>query len=274
MQNITQNLQYIDLFFNKSISPEISVNNLYNPIIKVGFLGQIENIFDRMFVAEESKHMVIFVKNVTSSTTGKNKRAVYIIIRRKLKYIHLFNGNIINDIFEYSWYEPEETKKNIYFQYNDERYESIADVYNIDNDFKSKTKIFTNDDQEISSDLFDYFSLFRDEIQYKLVYYVEDDSINYFHVMMHISQNFGVINIDFFRILQLNPEETTNKIISSRMHNPDSKKKVSSSKKETSSSETEILSLSETLASEKYLQTKKITVAWFLCEVMYNFFFQ
>lgn len=256
-----QRLNYIDDIFNDSIAPEIQNAN-FNPIIKVGFLDGYENIRQKMFVAEETKYMLIFVKNVdfvdTTNKQNKFKRSAYAIIRRKVKYIHFETRNIINDIFDYSFLEPNEISNNISFVYNNEyTTNNIYDIYNIDNNYKSKTRIFTNDNQEIENDLYYYFTIFKNQIQYKLGYYVDDEAIKFFHVIMFISWNYGNIpNEEYvFNELMISKKRTIDEIIKTYYNDKGSRSLISQIK------------------SDEHLQLKKIFVACFLCETLYSFFF-
>lgn len=273
-----ERLPYIDLFFNISIKTDQNDMVNYAPIIKVGFIGKGINFTDRMFVAEETEHMLIFVRNVTfDSEPGGYRRSVYIIPRKYIKYVHFDTGYVVSDMLDYSLVESEEVSKFIHFSYEDKIYERLSEIVNLDKNYKTKTKIIMKGtDQVMNFSLFDYIRDPASEARNKLGYFVPEDSIKYYHVMMFIGQKFGKLQNQYAIFSQLledrqNIYNNIYRLVTSISDTGGTAVKVT--KKGIPKTDLISESLVSTITRDDTLQMKKIFVAWFLCEIMYPFFF-
>lgn len=276
-----ERLQYSNYLFNVALKSNQNDTNNYSPLIKVGFLGDCRHHLDRLFVVEETEPMVIMVKNVDArSEPGIYKRTAYIIVRSKLKYVHFDTGFIINDIFDYSHIEPLEISNYILFYYEDNFYDKIVDISSKDINYKTKTKIFVkNTGNELTNNLFYYIYNFGIQTVNKIGYYIPESSIPNFHVMCHIPYKFGKIpNIisTFDSILsnQSNIIVLINNVldISTEYHETLTITGKTKKKKQPKNKFVGV-SLIAKLMDTNSLQMKRIFIGWYLCEVLYQFFF-
>lgn len=244
----SDSLWYIDNLFNTCIK-----NNANNsPCILLGILKSGESPLEKMFVAEEKNHNVIFIRNVEHES-GIFRRSAYIIVRSKILFIHFATGFILRDIFDYCHVEHEQVKNVVCFFYEGLQYDNIADISSRDVNYKSKTHIFTYDKREINSSIFNILPILGLRIFNNIGYYIPDESIKNFHVMAYFSKLFG----QFDKSVNFNNIE---KIISSVPTIGPPKIHLNTS-------------LEIKLNSYNELQDKKIVIAWFLCEAMFNIFY-
>lgn len=276
-----ERLVYIDYIFNSAIRTNQYDTNNYQPMIKVAFLGRGDNFLDKMFTAEDGQFILTFVKNVLfDNELNIYKRSSYMIMREALLYVHFDTGIIFKDIFDYAHIESEETKQFLIFLYKDKLYENISEISSFDKDYKKSTKILARlNNTEIQNDMYYYNGFFGIYSCSKIGYYISDENIKYFHVTMFYKDVFGSIRdpYSFFMPLLQNPAniitvintipENIKPVIS--QSETGRKKKPKKQPKDTYLG----LSLVGKIASASNLQNKKITVAWFLCEIMYPFFF-
>jgi hypothetical protein len=279
----SQNLDYIDYIFNNLIGTEFQQNN--SPFIKVAFLGNSTDFSEKMFVADDSKNIITLVRNVRSGVKLDNiKRSVYMIIKIKLKYIHFSTGNIFSDIYDYAILESDETSKVIYFEYNGIKYDKIKDIIRYEN-YKDKTKIFFKQgDQQISNDMTNYLIIMRHfgVIVKNIGYYIPNESLKYFHVVQSVSSNFGKITNEreFFTKLLENPVVKINELINTELNgskiNQENCKDCGDEDDEGEDNgkrKTIKMSLKTKIDSTKIIQEKKILLALFFSEVLFNFYF-
>lgn len=277
-----ERLFYIDYIFNSAIKINQYDSNSYQPLIKVAFLGKGDTFLDRIFTAEDGEFILTFVKNVLfDSDLNIYKRSSYMIMREALSYVHFDTGIIFKDIFEYAQIEKEEVKQILIFSYEDKLYEDISEISSNDQNYKTKTKILIKSNgTEIKNDMYIYNRLFGIYSQSKIGYYISDDNIKYFHVTMFYKDVFGAIRDQyaFFMPLLQNPDNVIPLIntipdnIKSVIQNTETGRK----KKQKKQPKDNYLGMSLVgqIASASNLQNKKIIVAWYLCEIMYPFFFR
>lgn len=277
-----ERLQYSNYLFNITLRNGQTDTNDYSPLIKVGFLGDCRHHLDRLFVSEETEHMVIMVKNVDANIEpGIYKRTAYIIVRSKLKYVHFDTGYIISDIFDYAHIEPLEVLNYICFSYEDVIYDNIVDISSKHPNYKTKTKIIVRSNGvELINNLFYYIYNFKNEIVFKLGYYIPESSIVNFHAMCHIPDKFGVLPniIPAFEAILNNPSNIItliNSVLdgSKEYQNEDLNASGKKKKKKQPKNKFVGVSLMAKLMDTNSLQMRKIFIGWFLCEVLYQFFF-
>jgi len=279
----TENLDYIDYIINTLIKTEPIQN--YAPFLKVCFIGNCSDITEKMIVADDSKNIITVVRNVyTGTKLDSIKRSVYMIIKTKLKYIHLNTQNLFSDIFDYVILEPDETSRCLYFEYNDIKYESLKDIIK-HKDYKEKTKIFLKqNNQQIQNDMVNYLIIMRyfNVNMKNIAYYIPNESLKYFHVTQSISSNFGTIpnEREFFSRLILNPVFGLNELITSELEGSKINQESSNCKdcgdagdEEEIKRKTIKMSLKIKVDSTKIIQEKKIIIAWFILETLFNFYF-
>lgn len=274
-------LPYIDILFNISLKVHQNDQTNYSPFLKVGFFGNADHFLDRMFVVEDGPMIVVFVRNVQNeSDVSSYKRSVYMIIRRKLKFIHFDSGIIFDDIFDYAHIENEEVNKYISFVYNGNVYKDIKEISNIDLDYKSKTKIYIDfNGMELQNDLYYYCYAFQGEISKKIGYYIPTENIEYYHVVHHFRSDFGK-NPNQQLMFQNLLNDTNNfyTLINYIFEDPNFGKapeftRYGNIKKKASKSTYNGVSLVTQLATKTDIQSKKMIIGWFICEILYQFFF-
>lgn len=274
-------LAYIDLLFNAALRNNQIDQSNYAPFIKVGFLGNANHYLDRMFCVEEGLVMLIFVRNVQFGTEpGEYKRSAYMIVRNKTKLIHFDTGIIFSDVFDYAHIEPQETVNNISFLYNGLIYTDIKQISSIDGDYKSKTKIAINiNGNELPNDMYYYCYGFRGDVTSKIGYYIPDENFEYYHVIHHFPDNFGKISNPqiFFQSL-LSDSNNIYNLLNFVFEDPNLGKHVQLTrtgkpKKKIAANTYNGISLATYLSSETDHQAKKTAIGWFLCEILYQFFF-
>lgn len=262
----------------------------YSPSIKLAFIGNGNNILDRLFVVEETESMILMVKNVSvppKNVSIKNepyKRSAYIMMRQAFKFVHFDTGYIFNDLLDYCHIEPERISNYIYFVYEDNRYENIKDISSKDDKYKSKVRIFTNNNMEITNNINFYIQYIGySEIKSKIGYYISNESIKYFHVMSHLKENFGSLeNIETSSpILISDPTKflylintVLNTITSESVIIDDESRSRCKKQKKKVTKETIGFSLVTKLKEQESNQNKRIAIGWFICEVLYQFFFR
>uniref|UniRef100_A0A6C0BD21 Uncharacterized protein n=1 Tax=viral metagenome TaxID=1070528 RepID=A0A6C0BD21_9ZZZZ len=259
---------YIDAIFNLCLGGDSNINS---PIIKVGFINSGLNVLDRMFVCEETQSMLIFVKNVTLKTKPSEFiRTAYIVVRSAVSYFHFSTGYIFSDLFDYCLIEREDALANLIFFYNNTAYDDILKISSIDPDYKIKTRVFLKyNNYEIGNNLFIYSYVFRSSIQYKIGYYLEERNWKYFHPMIAIARNFGELpnSMQFLQALLSNIRYTSN-LISIQLNSiADNDDKKGRKKRYTG------MSLLDKVNQSTTVQEKKISIGWFLAEIMYRFFY-
>lgn len=259
-------LVYIDGIFN------ICLGEGNSPIIKLGFLGNTNHILDRMFVIDDNEIMILFAKTVQFGTDeGEYRRSIYIMTRSKINLIHFDTKTVFGDLFDYSHIETSEISKNIIFVYNNTIYESISQISSIDPDYKSKTKIYDKTgNYELQNSIYQYSRIFPGEISKKIGYYVTDENIKYFHVIHFIPGMFGKIpNLQqFFNLLQ-SDYNNIQKLVFTIFEDPLGGITKKGKKKNPHIG----VNLINRLTKDNDLQSKKMTIGWFLCEIMYSFIF-
>ena len=271
----SERFPYIEYIFNLCMSGSFQSTNVVSPAIKVGFIEKGAHVLERMFVAEDVKPMLIFIKNVPlKAKPNIYIRTAYIIVRSRVNYVHFATGSIFKDLLDYCVIENDETKANLLFYHNDSVYDDINLIIAKDPNYKKTTRIFIrSNNYEIGNDLFQYSYIFKDTVQYKIGYYVQDINYeNYFHPMMNISTNFGELQsaAQVFMAIMSNPQYVTNLVnipfqTISNDENEDTKKKRKA--------KFVGMSLFDKVKSIKSNQEKKISIGWFLTEIMYRFFY-
>lgn len=197
--NINPNgINFIDCIFN-SFGIEV-------PYIKLSFFSNGENVLERMFICEDNDNMITAVMNVISSTDEKTKkiiyrRAVYMIVRSKISYVHFASGEIFSDLFEYSILESYETDNCLVFVHNGIQ-DTLFNIKNRDSNYKTNTSVFfryyENDIEnfhEIGNDIFNYIKCSKyygnNEIDKKIGYYLKNENFDYFHPILRMKKSFG-----------------------------------------------------------------------------------
>lgn len=275
--------QYLNLIFNLCLKKGQYDQANYSPTIKVAFLGKCNHYLDRMFVVEEAETMITMVKNVSAVTDSSiYKRSAYIMMREAFKFVHFDTGYIFDDLFEYAHIEHDEISKIISFYYEGSIYQNIKDISSKDVDYKSKTRVFlTSNNQEIGNNINFYIYNLSSEISYKIGYYIPDNSIKYFHCMTHIPDKFGGFQdqMSAYNSLLTDPQNfllLINNVLTDtkpQLSNLDEGDKKSKGKKKAPKNKFIGVSLVTKLSEWPTLQMKRITIGWFICEVLYQFFF-
>ena len=274
-----ERLHYIEYIFNLCLYGALESPTAVSPAIKVGFIEKGSHVLERMFVVEDSAPMILFVINTPLKVkTTVFIRTAYIITRSKVNYIHISSGVIFKDLLDYCLLEPEETSTNLYFYHKDKVYTDINEIISKDPKYKETTRVFLrSSNQEIGNNLFMYSYMFKNIVQYKLGYYINPANYeDYFHPMSNISTNFGALPniIEVFTALLTNPQNVTGLINIPFEPNvvEDIDITVEKSKKERKAKMVG-MSLIGKIRSLTSIQEKRVTIGWFLCEIMYRFFY-
>lgn len=280
---IKQTLPYIDMLFNLCLKINDMDGINYSPLIKLAFYNKCNHYLDRLFVVEETESMVIMVKNVSTGTeAGVYKRSAYIIMKKALKFVHFDKGYIFSDLFEYCHIEPEETSKHLYYRYQDRNYRTIEEISSIDKDYKTKTKIlYLQNNNEVPNDINLYIKYLGNEIIFKVGYYIPDESIKFFHVMMHLPSRFGELEnpITVFESILADPNNLKVLINTVLLDLNPTGQKIGVKSKKIKSNQPKNKYLGMSLVSQLFkesdsLQLKRIFIGWFMCEVLFSFFFR
>ena len=278
-----ERLQYLQMLFNISLKTNINDSNNYSPVIKLAFIGKGKHYLDRLFVVEETESMILMVKNVSNTTDLRiYKRSAYIMMRDAFKFVHFDTGYILNDLLDYCHVEPNEIIKYIYFIYNEKVFENINEISSNDTEYKSKVRILLKSNNlEIGNNINFYIYNLGIEISFTLGYYIPDNSIKYFHVMGHMPDKFGVLPDlqGTFSLLLSDPNNLfilANSIlfdITPQTITINDENKKSKGKKKEPKNKFIGISLITKLSETESIQTKRIFIGWFICEVLYQFFF-
>lgn len=276
-------LQYLNLLFNLSLksNPYDSVN--YSPVIKLAFLGKGNHYLDRLFVVEETETMITMVKNVSTTTgDGVYKRSAYMMMRQAFKFVHFDTGSIISDLLEYAHLEVDEIAKHFYFWYEGKAYGNIIEISSRDTEYKSKVSIVLKSSNTVfENNINMYIYNLGVETSFKIGYYIPDESILYFHVMVHMPDKFGGIPDIGSAINSLLADPNNFSVlinsvlsdISPQITTVNDENKKSKGKKKLPKNKFLGISLITKISETASLQMKRIFVGWFICEVLYQFFF-
>lgn len=274
-------LPYIDFLFNAALRTNQIDQFNYSPLLKLAFLGNADHYLDRMFVIEEGQIILFLVRNVQfAQEPGEYRRSAYTILRSKTKLIHYDTGIIFSDIFDYAHIEPQETINYISFLYEGKIYTNITEISSIDPTYKLKTKIAINiNGNELPNDIYYYCCGFQSDIKQKIGYYIPDENLEYYHVIHSFPANFGKVSNQqmFFQNLLSNPNNVYN-LLSFVFDDPNLGKPIALTrtgkpKKKIAGNAYNGVSLATQLATETDSQAKKMIIGWFLCEILYPFFF-
>lgn len=282
IQIFVQNLHHINTLFNISLKQNQMEAGNYAPIFKLGFLGNGSHYLDRMFTIEERNGIIFFVRNVQfGDEKNEYRRSVYSIIKDKTLYVHYTTGILFKDLFDYAHIEPTEISETLYFYYNDKYYNTIKEISDQDPiNYKTKTIIVSKIKQiEIPNDMLIYGSFFGLTSQLKVGYYIPEENIPYYHVILFMGKQFGLVPnaSHFFQSIANDPNgmyTVVNTVfLDPRQYGQAKLNKSGNLKKQSKNNPYVGVNLINKLSSEKILQNKRFIVGWFLCEIMYQFFF-
>ena len=270
-----ERFQYIDYIFNLCLSGSFQSATIVSPAIKVGFIERGSHVLERMFVAEDFESMLIFLRNVPlGSKPNVYIRTAHIMPRSFINYVHFTTGLIFKDLFDYCLIERDETNANLYFIHEDQVCFDLNEIIAKDQNYKTNTKIFIKTSNfEIGNSLFLYSYSFKEYIQYKVGYYLLDVNYDYFHPMINISKNYGQLQnaYNIFTSILSNSEYIVS-LVNFQFQSSltvDDEDGVKNGRKPKLIG----MSLIDNVKACKSNQEKRITIGWFLCEIMYGFFF-
>lgn len=276
----SERFQYIDYMFNYCLTNNFEPQNIVSPSVKVCFIETGTKYTDRMFVAEDYEPMVLVVRNITTDKPSLFNRVAHIIVRSKINYVHFSTGSIFKDLFDYSFLEPEEIKTNIYFYHNEKTYDNIGDIAKIDEDFKMTTRVFLrNNNMEIGNNLFYYSYTFKYPSTQKIGYYILPQNYEYLHVITNIPTKFGEMNDDInkFNEMLQDPNKIFNVLSYIFGDVPSIMVEVKGKNGKSKYKETKVKSVNKSLIdkvnSTTAKQEKVVIISWFLCEIMFKFFY-
>lgn len=269
----------ISYTFNTLLKTDINDMNNYSPILKFGFYGTGTDFTEKMFVSEENENMVTFVRNVILELQKTViRRSVYMIIRSKISYIHLSTGIIFDDLLDYAIIENEEISNFFEFDYDGTRYSNPSNISYLDENYKLKTKIMIKGtENQFPNDFYTYLLSYPYDntnsfknIEFKVAYYIKEQSLGNFHVVNHIAlcfcdedkrQNICSYVISNTNNLQQIIDTNLSKDgLSNNMNNENKTKYIGSS-------------LSVCVKSLSSLQKKQYYISWFFAEVLFELFF-
>lgn len=282
MSNLTKikpinviNLHLIPQFYQHTINDFSIV-----PILKVGFFGSGENYLEKMFVVEENQFIISFVKNVFLGNKEQSyRRSMYIIVRSKVSYVHFKTGTIFKDIFDYALIEKDEVAEFFEFEYKGTRSLDVESLYYDDNDFKTKTKIFIKStDIEVENNFYHYIyylpinpQLQYKEIQNKVGYYIEEDSLSNFHICQHFSKIFSTQDSDQIIKYIYDNAENLDQIISQIVNTNFSSGYINNDNNKIKINNDSLINI---IKNEISSQLKSTQIGVFLAEVLFKLFFR
>lgn len=279
---ITENLNHINILFNFCLKQNPFDNVNYSPAFKLGFINGGQNVFDRMFTVEERNGIIFFVKSVPPSGEENNtRRSVYAISQKKTLYIHYKRSVLFKDLFDYCHLEPDEVANFLIFLSEGTYYNSIAEISSKNpSGYKETTKILTREKGiEVGNDMLIYSLYLGIESQKKVGYYIPEQNNGYLHVTLFLGKEFGLVDNprSFFGELA----NDSNKILTvantvfldPRQYTQPQLTKTGKIKKQPKKNPYIGLSLVNKLVEDETIQYKRFTIGWFLCEILYPFFY-
>ena len=259
-----ENLSYINDIFSLCLDENA-------PVYKLAFIGNGDHYLYRTFTVEEKLGIITLVKNVEFKKNGvlQYRRSTYMIPQSKIKMIHYQTGKSVNDLFDYATLEQD---TNLYFYYNNQmitinevlrihKYKEVCQIY-----FMSENQYYLIDPK----DFYSYAVYVNYLASYKLAYHIPDEQIPYLHVIDFINRCFSpkLNHEDIYRDLINDRQNGLLNLVNKEWEDIDNE--LAPVKK----SNTFInVSLIHKLSQTKDLQTKRIIIGWFLCEIMYGLFF-